>query len=300
MGRRSKKDRSSTVSIPSILGSVPAPQPSAGTVSPSAAGHYQPVREDPLPRRAGARLLPLHAAGGLKGLERPAPQPRQPPETIVRRAATTTPTGMSVDDTNELRQQLLEKNQTIETLEAKLRTIEKDTVKALEAKIRQLEKDKDASAAAAASAVATLKAQLQATHEGFLAAEHVITRQEEQIKTLQAQLRGEAPLAEAQEASVGAEKKAKLTTREIAAAHVAQGLLWITPWVTRGERIEQVREMCTAGVRAQLTEVTHQGKQALLTGIVNLREQIETTDNPKEKEALSFFRDFTDEAIRRG
>ena len=116
---------------------------------------------------------------------------------------------------------------------------------------------------------------------------------------LQAQVQGRAPLAEPQEASGDVDKEPKLTAREIAAAHAEQGMLWIDPWVTRGERIGQVREMCTAGVRMQLAEVARQGQQALLTGIVNLREQIETTDDPKEKEALSFFRDFTDEVIKR-
>jgi DNA repair exonuclease SbcCD ATPase subunit len=185
---------------------------------------------------------------------------------------------------DELQQQLLEKDKTIA---------------ALLAKIRELEKERENAAAAAASQVAALQSKLQATHEGFVAAESVIKRQEQQITMLQAQVRGQAPSEEPQDTSAEADTNAKPTAREIAAAHVEQGMLWIDPWVTRGERIGQVRQMCTAGVRPQLMEVARQGKQALLTGIVNLREQIETTDDPKEKEALSFFRDFTDEVIKR-
>lgn len=282
MGRKSKKNQDRVTPLPAVA------QPSgAGAASPLPAhGHYQPVREDVAPRlRHGARLLPLQGAGGLRGLERTAPQPRQPPETLVRRAATTTPTDMRADgSSDELQQQLLEKDKTIA---------------ALQAKIRELEKERENAAAAAASQVAALQSKLQATHEGFVAAESVIKRQEQQITMLQTQVRGQAPSEEPQDTSAEADKNAKPTAREIAAAHVEQGMLWIDPWVTRGERIGQVRQMCTAGVRPQLMEVARQGKQALLTGIVNLREQIETTDDPKEKEALSFFRDFTDEVIKR-
>ncbi len=287
MGRKSKKNQDRRTPLPAVA--QPLGAGAASPTPPAAAGHYQPVREDVAPRlRHGARLLPLQGAGGLRGLERTAPQPRQPPETLVRRAATTTPTGMRVDGSDELQQQLLEKD---------------ETIAALETKIRELEKEKE-QAVAAATLVATLQSKLQATHEGFAAAEIVIKRQEEQIKMLQAQVRGGETLiehpAEPQETSADVDKaKSKPTAREIAAAHVEQGMLWIDPWVTRGERIGQVRQMCTAGVRPQLAEVARQGKQALLTGIVNLREQIETTDDLKEKEALSFFRDFTDEVIKR-
>lgn len=298
MGRKSKKnqDRSSMPINPLLTQAL-----GAGKLPPPATGHYQPLREELAPRKAGARLLPLQGAGGLRGLERTAPQPRQPPETIVRRAATTTPSGMRTDDSDSLQQQLLEKDETIKALEKKLREIENGTtIKTLEAKIRELEKDKETSMAAAASEVAALQSRLQATNEGFVAAENVIKNQDEQIRNLKAQLRGEAPPAGAHDAPVAAEEKTKpLGAREIAAAHVSQGMLWIDPWVKRGERIDQVRQMCTAGVRPQLMEVAQQGKQALLTGLVNLRDQMETTDDPKEEEALSFFRDFTDEVIKR-
>ena len=117
---------------------------------------------------------------------------------------------------------------------------------------------------------------------------------------MQAQLRGETPLTEAPAAPLAADDQKKImTAREIAAAHVAQGMVWLDPWVKRGERIDQVRQMCAAGLRSQLLEVAQQEKQALLTGLRNLREQIETSDNMEEKEALSFFLDFTNEAIKR-
>ena len=60
------------------------------------------------------------------------------------------------------------------------------------------------------------------------------------------------------------------------AARIA-GDVVVDPWVKQGERIDEVRQMCTAGVR-QVDEVAQQGKQALLTGLVNLRDQMETTD----------------------
>lgn len=361
MGRKSKKNKERGTPIPALA-------PLAGAASPpqAASGYYQPARDGDtaLPRKAGARLLPLQRAGGLQGLDRPAPQPRQPPETLVRRAATTTPSSTRNDDLEAaaLRQQLMERDATIN---------------ALKGTIKELEKQKASPAAAAAAEVAELKSRLQATNEGFVAAENVIKQQEEQIKSLQDQLHaargggGEqqdmSPAEEGSPARGGAAAKPK-GAREIAAAHAAQGLLWIDPWVTRGERIDGVKEMCAtnthaprctrcqrnltsrvarqgmqpsaasvqplrclatalhctvllldllcmtnpglacgvfacgrciAGVRPQLVEVAQQSKQALSTGLVNLRGQIESSESAKEKETLAFFRDFTAEVIKR-
>jgi hypothetical protein len=269
MGRKSKKNKERGTPIPALA-------PLAGAASPpqAASGYYQPARDGDtaLPRKAGARLLPLQRAGGLQGLDRPAPQPRQPPETLVRRAATTTPSSTRNDDSEAaaLRQQLMERDATIN---------------ALKGTIKELEKQKASPAAAAAAEVAELKSRLQATNEGFVAAENVIKQQEEQIKSLQDQLhaaRGgggeQQDMSPAEEGSPA--REAPRGAREIAAAHAAQGLLWIDPWVTRGERIDGVKEMCATNTHAPrctrcqrnlTSRVARQGMQPSAASVQPLR-----------------------------
>lgn len=331
MGRNRNKNKNKNkergVAIPALAPLAQLPQ--APPSSQSTGGYYEPQRDAEQTKellRMPNRLLPLQRAGGLHGLDRPTPKPQRPPETLVRRAATTTPTGTAGDLETQYRKQLMERD-------AKIAALEKD--------VKALETQKADPAAAAAAEIAALKGRLQNVEEGFQAAEKVIREQELLIGSLQEQLGrepgslqqgapglGQPPQGQGQLAPLGGGIIKPKSAKEIAAAHAAQiDLLWIDPWVRKGEALKGVSEMCGGGVstqaipthssisrsflsdcfrsqvRPQLVEVAHQDEQALTTGLVNLKESLVCTlvdvDDDLEKETLGFFKDFTQEALKR-
>jgi hypothetical protein len=294
--RKRNKERGGTRSTATTLAPL-AQLPQLNSLS--SAGHYEPQRETQEMLRVPTRLLPLQRAGGLHGLDRPTPKPQKPPETLVRRAATTTPTGTASPDSEvaEYRKQLVERD-------AKITALEKH--------VKVLEMQKASPEAAAAAEIAALNSRLQASIEGFMAAEKVIKEQEVLITSLQEQLGrapgvaglGRPPQGQGSPATrlapLGDGATKPKSAKEIAAAHSAQrDLLWIDPWVRKGERLDGVRGMCTDGVRQQLVEVAQQGDQALETGLVNLKESLEAVEDESDSETLGFFKEFTQEVLKR-
>ena len=153
----------------------------------------------------------------------------------------------------------------------------------------------------AAGELDTLRQQLQASSEGFDAQDNLIREQEKLIHSLQTKLHKHklGPKPPALPKPVVSAPKPSKGAREIAEAHAKSNLIWIDPWVNRGERSAGVRTMCTAGVREQLVEVSRQDRHALETGLVNLREQVGGMEDAKEAETLQFFLDFTAAALAR-
>jgi len=296
-----------------------------------AGGYYEPLRESAgPPRKHGARLQPLQplakpaarrAVSLTPSAERSPAEPEQQggadaaaaqadkeaAAAAAWQAATAQAAAQAEAEIAELKLRVEHRDSTIAGLqeaaqgaEAKL-AAQAEALALAEHRAQAAEARLSAQASQSAGELDTLRQQLQASSEGFDAQDNLIREQEKLIHSLQTKLHKHKlgpkppplpkPVVSAPKPSKGA--------REIAEAHAKSNLIWIDPWVNRGERSAGVRTMCTAGVREQLVEVSRQDRHALETGLVNLREQVGGMEDAKEAETLQFFLDFTAAALAR-